>query len=53
MSPEKVEICEDGNTHYFRRIEEFENRFLHVVVNEEINPKRVVTLFFDRRVKEV
>ena len=40
-----------GNTHYLKQIEEFEYRWLRVVVNPSHNPQRVVTVFFDRRLK--
>jgi hypothetical protein len=40
-----------GNTHYLKQIEEFECRWLRVVVNPSHNPQRVVTVFFDRRLK--
>lgn len=40
-----------GNTHYLKQIQEFGNRWLRVVVNVQVNPQRVVTVIFDRRVK--
>lgn len=40
-----------SNTHYLKQILDFENRWLRVVVNPNVVPKRVVTIFFDRRVK--
>jgi len=40
-----------GNTHYLKQIEEFECCWLRVVVNSSHNPQRVVTVFFDRRLK--
>lgn len=40
-----------GNTHYLKQIEEFGNRYLRVVVNQTVEPNRIVTLFFDRRIK--
>jgi hypothetical protein len=42
---------EDGNLHYTKAITEKENRVLHVVVNPAVSPKRIVTLFFDRRLR--
>lgn len=42
---------EHGNTHYLKQIEEFGNRYLRVVVNQTVEPNRIVTLFFDRRIK--
>lgn len=42
---------EDGNLHFTKAITERENRILHVVVNPNDSPKRIVTLFFDRRLR--
>ncbi len=41
----------DGTTHYFKTIAENGNRVLRVVVNETVDPHRVVTIFFDRRLR--
>ena len=41
----------DGNLHFTKAITEKENRVLHVVVNPAVSPKRIVTLFFDRRLR--
>lgn len=40
-----------GNTHYLKQIADFGDRWLRVVVNPNVQPPRVVTVFFDRRVK--
>ncbi|HIK45968.1 MAG TPA: DUF4258 domain-containing protein [Leptolyngbyaceae cyanobacterium M65_K2018_010] len=40
-----------GNTHYLKRIPDFGNRWLRVIVNPNVDPQRVITIFFDRRVK--
>ena len=51
-SPDKSEKrAEDNNWHYTKSIPERENRILRVVVNQEVNPYRVVTVFFDRRLR--
>ena len=42
----------DGNWHYTKPIAERDNRVLRVVVNADANPPRIVTLFFDRRLRE-
>lgn len=42
---------EDGNLHFTKAIPERDNRVLHVVVNPNDSPKRIVTLFFDRRLR--
>jgi hypothetical protein len=36
---------------YFRRIPEFGNRVLRVAVNAVVEPNRVVSVFFDRKMK--
>jgi hypothetical protein len=50
-SPDHVETSKDGNTHYLKAIEEFEGRILRVVVNVKAEPHRIVTVFFDRRLR--
>jgi Domain of unknown function (DUF4258) len=52
-TPERLLTLADshGNTHYLRKIADFGDRWLRVVVNPNVDPKRVVTIFFDRRVK--
>jgi len=42
---------EDGNLHFSKAIAEKEDRVLHVVVNSTVSPNRVVTVFFDRRLR--
>jgi len=50
--PEKLlPFADPGNTHYLKRIQNFGDRWLRVVVNPHLIPKRIVTIFFDRRVK--
>jgi hypothetical protein len=50
-NPDWENIGEDNNIHYFKGISEHEGRILHVVVNPHVTPKRVVTVFFDRRAR--
>jgi len=50
-NPELTEEPGDGTVHYLARIAERANRVLRVVVNPESRPARVVTAFFDRRMK--
>jgi len=50
-SPDRDELGTDGNMHYFRAIAECGGRILHVVVNPNVRPQRVVTLFFGRRMR--
>ena len=47
--PERMENREDGTRHYVRRIPEFGNRWLRVIVNVGAVPAMRVTAFFDRR----
>jgi len=47
--PDQKKPGHDGNIHYFRLLPERENRVLHVVVNETVEPNRIITLFLDRR----
>jgi hypothetical protein len=42
----------DGNFHYTMPIQERDGRVLRVVVNADVDPKRIVTLFFDRRLRQ-
>ncbi|MBU1299831.1 MAG: DUF4258 domain-containing protein [Bacteroidetes bacterium] len=42
-------VKEDDNVHYFKCIPENRERILHVVVNPNVSPQKVVTVFFDRR----
>ncbi len=37
---------------YFRHIPEFDGRVLRVAVNTRVEPKRVVSVFFDRTMKD-
>ena len=48
-NPEREEIKEDRTVHYVRAIEEYGGRYLRVVVNPDYKPRRIITVFFDRR----
>jgi len=48
-TPTKKKMSVDGNLHYTKSIREREGRVLHIVVNPNVLPHRIVTLFFDRR----
>ena len=50
-SPDYAEVGEDNNTHYIKAIPEFGGRFLRVVVNPGESLGRIVTFFFDRRIR--
>ncbi len=49
--PDRIEFGMDENTHYIKAIDDYGGRFLRVVVNRNANPNRIVTLFFDRRIR--
>jgi hypothetical protein len=48
---EKILNQEDGTIHFIKTIEEFGNRNLRIIVNPDFKPQKIVTLFFDRRIK--
>ncbi|MBI2934268.1 MAG: DUF4258 domain-containing protein [Chloroflexi bacterium] len=48
-NPDRRNLGEDGNMHYFKTIPEYGSRVLHLVVNPDVVPMRIVTVFFDRR----
>ncbi len=50
-TPDLTEDHDDGTRHYLKKIPEFGNRWLRVVVNIRANPNRAATVFFDRRLK--
>jgi hypothetical protein len=50
-SPDTQELGSDNNLHFAKVIVEKDDRVLHVVVNPHIAPQRIVTLFFDRRLR--
>jgi hypothetical protein len=47
--PEKTEERADRTKHFMRRIPDYGNRWLRVVVNVSVVPNKAVTAFFDRR----
>ena len=47
--PDDKESKDDGTIHYLKAIQEFEGRILRVIINPDVEPLRIVTLFFDRR----
>ena len=49
--PEKTENRDDGTRHFMRRIPEFGNRWLRVIVSMETDPGKRITAFFDRRLR--
>lgn len=51
-NPDGRESGEDGNIHYTKAIHERAGRVLRVVVNADMEPNRIVTVFFDRRLRK-
>lgn len=49
--PQRKLLEADGNIHYIKSIEEHGGRVLRVIINEAVEPKRIVTAFFDRRLR--
>lgn len=47
--PDEKRRGDDDNIHYAKSIEEHGRRVLHIVVNQDAQPNRIVTVFFDRR----
>lgn len=51
-TPGRHKKGKDGNMHYTKPIKEKDGRVLHVIVNPYENPRRIVTVFFDRRLRK-
>jgi len=51
QNPDLVEYKDDGTTHYIKKIAEYGNRWLRVIVNERESPSKLVTVFFDRTLR--
>jgi hypothetical protein len=50
-NPDLENKGDDNNIHYFKSIPENGGRILHIVVNPHVSPKKVVTVFFDRKAR--
>jgi len=50
-NPDKKEPKDDGTVHYIRSIERYGGRHLRVVVDPKVSPNRIITAFFDRRIR--
>lgn len=50
-SADRQELGKDANTHFLKAIGEFDARILRVIVNRNVEPNRIVTVFFDRRLR--
>ena len=49
--PDKTEEHEDGTVHFLKKVQDRDNRWLRVIVNNTSLPKKLITAFFDRRLK--
>ena len=49
--PDRTEIGADNNVHYIKESHEFGPRTFRVIVNSGATPNRVITFFFDRRLR--
>ena len=49
--PEKIEDRIDGTKHFLRKIKDYDNRWLRVIINVKVNPNKAITVFFDRRMR--
>jgi len=50
-SPDRIEKKGDGTRHLIKRIPEFGNRWLRVIVNTTYRTGNINNSFFDRRVR--
>jgi hypothetical protein len=51
-SPDRTFSENDGTIHYIKAIVERDNRVLRVIVNPGVDLQRIITIFFDRRLRE-
>ena len=51
--PDRTEDLSDGTRQYIKQIPEFDNRWLRIIVNIEVEPNKCVTAFFDRRLRRM
>ncbi|MBE2223943.1 MAG: DUF4258 domain-containing protein [Anaerolineae bacterium] len=49
QTPSSKKKGKDGNMHYIKPIKERDGLVLRVVINPYVDPQRIVTVFFDRR----
>ncbi len=50
-TPDLTEDHDDGTRHFIKRIPEYGNRWLRVIVNVTETLEKPVTVFFDRRLR--
>ncbi len=52
QNPDMTELKRNDEKHYVKQIPQNQGKFLRVIVNPEVLPPRVITVFFDRRVQK-
>ena len=52
-NPDWDTLGPDDNRHYFKSISENGDRVLHVIMNQSVSPKRIITAFFDRKARRL
>lgn len=50
-NPDMIEEKRENEKHYLKQILQTGGKFLRVIVNPSVSPPRVITAFFDRRVR--
>ena len=50
--PDNKIFANDGTIHYIKTIDEAKSRILRVVTNPAVSPVKVITAFFDRRLRK-
>ena len=51
-NPDDIIEIDENEVHFKKKIIDYNNRYLRVIVNPKKEPITIITLFFDRRLKE-
>ena len=51
-APDKRQAMQDGIVHFIKKIEACGGRYLRVIVNAQSSPGKIITVFFDRRLRK-
>ena len=51
-NPDDIIEIDENEVHFIKKIIDYNNRYLRVIVNPKKEPITIITLFFDRRLKE-
>lgn len=52
LKPDEIVDAGEGKLYYLKAIPAFEHRVLRVIVSAHASPSRVVTLYFDRTLRQ-